>query len=244
MRFFVPFIFSATVLAQTPKPEFDVASIRLAENDDSHRFSVDNNRLLTHNITLKILVARAFDLAPEQVFGGPDWTAQQGFDIRAKIPEGLPEKERHGMFSSMLQSLLTDRFHATFHREVRQVSGYTLSVNKGGSKLEVAKPDQKDNSMNSSRFQLTAANVDIEDIAKFLGSRLEAPVVDKTDLKGKFNFKLRWSPDALAIKGDLPADAPPALPTALQEQLGLKLDSGKVSVPVVVIDTAQKPNAN
>ncbi len=235
---------AAAALAQEPKPNFEVASIRVAVRDESHRFSVDRSRLLTHNVTLRELVAHAFDLAPEQVFGGPDWAGQESYDIRAKIPEDLSQKQQREQFPAMLRNLLFERFHLTSHQETRQVSGYTLVVSKGGSKLEAAKSDQTDTGMHSSRSELTATNANMETIVKFLAGRLEAPVVDKTDLKGGFNFKLRWSSDALAAKPEAAADAPPSLSTAVQEQLGLKLDSGKVLVPAILIDSAQRPNAN
>ena len=244
MRFLVPLALSAVAFAQTPKLEFEVASIRNAVKDNSSGVSVNDERFETHNVTLRVLVALAFEVATEEVFGGPDWATQDSYDIRAKMPDGLSDSQRREQRPLMLRALLTERFHLVTHREPRQVSGYTLTVNKGGSKMESAKPEDQNTNMDSSRSQLKAKNATMDGLAKFLAGRLEAPVSNKTGLTGGFNFTLKWSPDALAAKADAAADAPPILPTAVQEQLGLKLDSGKIPVSAVVIDSAAKPNAN
>ncbi len=234
---------AGAAFAQTPKPEFEVASIRVAVKDNSSGIGVHNERFETHNVTLKVLVARAFEVSTEEVFGGPDWADQDSYDIQAKMPVDLSDSQKKEQRPLMLQALLADRFHLVMHRETRQVSGYTLTVGKSGPKLETANAEAGTN-MDSSRSQLKAQNADMDGLTKFLADRLEAPVANKTGLTGGFNFKLRWSPDALAAKADAAADAPPILPTAVQEQLGLKLDSGKISVAVIVIDSAAKPNAN
>ncbi len=242
MRFLALIALALTAFAQTP--QFEVTSIRIAEDDNSVQFNNDHTRLLTHNVTLKFLVARAFDIPSEQIFGGPDWAAHQGYDIRAKMPDGLTDGQIREFLPPMLQHLLAERFQLVTHRETRQVSGFFLLVGKNGAKLEPAKPGEPNSNLNISGAQVTGQNFDMEGLARFLAGRLEAPVADKTGLKGGFNFKLRWSPDTVATRTDTATDAPPALPTAVQDQLGLKLESGKVAVSAVVIDSGHKPNAN
>jgi uncharacterized protein (TIGR03435 family) len=146
-------------------------------------------------------------------------------------------------FLAKLQALLADRFQLKVHRETREMPIYIMTVAKGGSKLQTLPDAGKPGSGLSSRRtddgkrevigqKLTAAA-----LARFLSGQIGRMIVDQSGLTGKYDFTLKWAPDMGDTTG-------PSLFTALQDQLGLKLDSSKGPVEVVVVDSAQKPSAN
>lgn len=141
----------------------------------------------------------------------------------------------------MLQDLLADRFHLEFHREAREISVYALVLAKGGHKLQPA-ADGESSGMSTgtgrgtSKVAATATTLDL--LAKWVGNRVGRIVLDQTGLHGAYDFSLTWSPDPGLDSAD------PALPTALNEQLGLRLVSRKSPVEVLVIDSIRRPPAN
>lgn len=234
MRTATLLLIPALALAQAP--QFEVASIRVGVQDDHHYSGTDKGFLRTHNISLKRLIASAYDVDEGEVFGGPDWTSSLGFDINAKIPEEFANKTRETV-PRMLRSLLADRLHLVVHREERETSGYLLLVAKKGVKMTPAKREKPGSHMNTHNTELVAEGVNMGTFARYLTHNLEKPVADKTELPGAFDFKMEWA-------GSDPSDDRPSLFTALQEQLGLRLESAKVPYSAVVIDHAEKPGEN
>jgi uncharacterized protein (TIGR03435 family) len=232
-------------LAQPPdsgkKPEFDVASIRLAKENGDHDLDTDKGFFRTHNLTLKRLIATAWDVDTSQILGGPNWLDSDSYDITARIPAEFAQQTREKV-PQMIQSLLADRFQLMIHREPRQVSGYALVVAKKGPKMKRAKADQNGSSSNSSDSHLKAENVTMEGFATRLSRNRDIGklVVDKTGLTGGFNFELDWMPERLESS----PDDRMSIFTALQEQLGLKLESAKVTALAIVVDRAEKPDSN
>jgi bla regulator protein blaR1 len=231
--------------AQGKRAEFEVATIRPAIDDGGHDSDTDGSLYRTHNLSLKRLISRAYGVDLSQVYGGPKWADSDGYDISAKIPGDATQMTRDKELE-MVQSLLADRFKLVIHREPRQVSGFELVVAKKGSKMERAKQDDHDESMHASNRHLTAKNVTMEGFAKDLSRNRDIGelVVDKTGLTGGFNFVLDWGPDRPDAKADGVIDDRPSIFTALQEQLGLKLESAKVPMQAIVIDSAEKPSEN
>jgi uncharacterized protein (TIGR03435 family) len=232
-------------LAQPPdlgkKPKFEVASIRPAKEDGDHDLDTDKGFFRTHNLTLKRLIASAWEVDTSQILGGPNWIDSDSYDITARIPAELAQQTREKV-PQMIQSLLADRFQLMIHREPRQVSGYALVVAKKGPKMERAKADQKGSSSNAGDSYLKAKNVTMEGFARRLSRNRDIGklVVDKTGLTGGFNFELEWMPERLESS----PDDRMSIFTALQEQLGLKLESAKVTTMAVVVDHAEKPDDN
>jgi uncharacterized protein (TIGR03435 family) len=238
-----PFVtlFAMLSWAQTPL-RFEVASIRPTTAVPNAGTSVDllpGGRLHIVNEPAKLLIRLAFQLQDSQIAGAPAWLDADRFDIEAKA--GFPEKPTPEQLSPMLQDLLADRFHLEFHREAREISVYTLVLAKGGHKLQPA-ADGESSGMNTethrgtSHFAATASTLDV--LAKWIGNRVGRIVLDQTGLEGAFDFSLTWSPNPG------PDSADPALPTAINEQLGLRLVSGKAPVEVLVIDGIRRPTAN
>jgi len=227
------------------KVQFEVASIRPANQDGDHDSSTDKGFFRTHNLTLKQLIARAWEVNIEQIYGGPNWVDSDSYDISARIPEEFAQQRREKV-PRMIQSLLADRFQLVIHREPRRISGYALVVAKKGSRMERAKPEEEGSGVDGSDTHLTAKNVTMEAFAKNLSRVRDVGkvVVDKTGLKGGFDFELDWIPEGLESRPEPSSEDHPSIFTALQDQLGLKLEFGKVSVLAIVIDSAKKPDGN
>jgi uncharacterized protein (TIGR03435 family) len=152
----------------------------------------------------------------------------------------------------MLQTLLSDRFKLVLHREQRAIPGYRLVLGKSGLKAQVSAPDGGSTG-HSQRGRIDAEGCSMPQLALKLAEVLHQPVLDATGVAGRFNLKLVWTPDDMQAKppsadqragNTLDSGAGPSIFAALQEQLGLKLEPGKVLAEVLVIDSAQKPSEN
>jgi len=152
----------------------------------------------------------------------------------------------------MLQTLLSERFKLVFHREQRPIPSYRLALAKGGLKAQASAPD-RGSVGHSQRGRIAAEGDTLAQLALKLAEVLKQPVLDATGVAGKFDLKLEWTPDDLQAKppsadqrpgGALESGGGLSIFAALQEQLGLKLESSKVQADVLVIDSAEKPSAN
>lgn len=185
--------------------------------------------------------------------GGPSWIRTERFEIQALIPEGAPGytldqfmKGDAPELEKMLQAMLADRFKLVVHLETKQVQGYALTQAKGGSKL--TRPSEADKRImglrreadaNGPTVKLTARKIEVRDLAFMLLLTTRRPVIDRTGLVGEFNFDAEFAPF------DGPGDSSaPSLFTALQDQLGLRLETTKAPLGAVVIDSAERPNEN
>ena len=156
----------------------------------------------------------------------------------------------------MLQKLLADRCQLKFHREKKELSAYAITVGRTGAKF--SKSERDPNGLPGLFFRgpgtnLNVTNATITEFANLMQSAvLDRPVVNQTGLSERYDFILKWTPDPgqmLGLGGAPPpppdtADAPPDLFTAIQQQLGLRLESTKAPVDVLVIDRIEKPSAN
>jgi uncharacterized protein (TIGR03435 family) len=193
----------------------------------------------------------AYDIPSFQLAGGPSWIGDQRYDIVAKMPAGALKAagpERWAQMRAAVQALLADRFQLIIHRETKLIPGYALVVAKSGFKLKkMADDGQAD--FSSNRGKLTAHKISMELLAQNLSGNLSSPVVDMTGIKGGFDLTLEWTPDEVqspAKAGGEAAEPPsgPSIFTALQEQLGLKLETQKAPIEMVVIDRIEKPTEN
>lgn len=241
-------------MAADADPSFEVATIKPSKPDAPGKlFTVQGDRFKTINTTMIDLISFAYDVQQKQIVGGPDWMSTAKFDIAAQpdVP-GTPNSKQ---LKTMLQKLLADRFQLKFHREKKELSAYVLSVAKNGPKLKKSQGDPK--GLPGLFFRglgvLTVTNATMGDFAHLMQAAvLDRPVVDQTGLQDKYDFLLKWTPDesqfgGMGIKVPPPsdaADAPPPLFTAIQEQIGLKLEAGKASVEVLALDHIEQPSAN
>jgi len=228
--------FAAVCAAQSP--QFEVAAIRLS-NDPPFMVTGPGLRhglLTATKVTLRDMVAVAYKMTKPRVIG-PEWLDKDRFDIAGKSPEGVPDSE----LRPMLQALLKDRFHLAAHSETREMPVYDLVVAKGGVKMavypEVERPieDTIGHGFPMSRGTSTASQ--LADTMTFFVDR---PVIDKTGLTERYNYVLSFAPMSPQAGASAPEFAPPDFFTAVQKQLGLKLEPGKDNLEVVVVDHMER----
>ncbi|HET9833800.1 MAG TPA: TIGR03435 family protein [Vicinamibacterales bacterium] len=228
---------------QSSQPKFEVASIKPSDPFE-RRTMFDmptTGRFRAVGVNLKLLVARAFSIQLTQIAGGPAWLESDRFDIEAKaagVPAGI---DGYREMMRMLQTLLEERFSLKVHSEVRQDSIYELVVSKGGAKLKEAKPNEP-TQQQMGRGQLAVTATSMSQLLPILSPLTARQVVDKTGLDGLYDFTLTFALEASRPDAPLPVDpSAPSIFTAIQEQLGLKLESARGPVDVLVIDRAEKP---
>jgi uncharacterized protein (TIGR03435 family) len=220
---------------------FEVATIKPASPDEAGSSGEDgrNGVLKMWNVSLKRCIGYAYKIPESQILGGPKWIDELSYDILAKAdhPAGEPE------LLTMLQPLLADRFKLQFHHETRTVPGYTLTVTKGGIKATPA-DSARHSGGNGGRGFIDSGASQFSALTIRLSALLGRPVVDMTGDNRKFDFHLKWTPDDAQTGADSATPDRPSLFTALQEQLGLKLESEKVSADVLMVDHAELPSEN
>jgi uncharacterized protein (TIGR03435 family) len=250
-------------LAQTPvppsAPAFDVASIH--ENNtatDGHHHIYNDPRdgnFRTVNVSVKDLLQFAYSLPENQILGGPTWLNSVEYDIDAKAsPEvnaamhDLPSEQGRLRKQQMVQALLADRFQLTTHQEIRELPVYTLVVAnpKTGPKFKPSAASGTTIDLGRSRIHVQGSDHTVALLARELALALGRIVVDQTGLDGRYDLSLKWTPDdgpPPMLNGE-PDTSAPSLFTAIQEQLGLKLEPTKSAVPVLIVDHVERPSEN
>jgi uncharacterized protein (TIGR03435 family) len=231
-------------MAADAKPEFDVVTIKPSDPNVSRGTYFTNNgrHTLAVNVSVNDLISLAYGLHTKQIVDGPAWLLTDRFDI-----DGVPDIEgrpNHAQLRVMIEKLLVSRFKLVFHHAERELAVYAITVAKDGAKLTRTdrKPSDSTGFSYTNAVVLTVKNASMADFADGMqASFMDRPVVDQTGLKERYDFQLKWTPDDSPAQ---PADAPPGLYTAIQEQLGLKLVPTKAPVKVFVIDHVEKPSGN
>jgi uncharacterized protein (TIGR03435 family) len=244
--------------AKTATPAFDVAVIRQNLSDHTARTHIISSSSDGHftaiNATLKLLIRFAYGLPESRIVGGPGWLDATKFDVDAKADEaedahlkGLSGDEGRLEKQKMLQALLADRFRLVTHLETRELPVYGLVAAKGGAKFLESKAQGTTVDGGRGKIDVRGGDNSVALLAEELAKQLDRVVIDQTGIQGRYNLSLRWAPDdgAASIPGGSAAsDAGPSIFTAIQEQLGLKLESQKGPVQVLVIDKIEMPSEN
>ncbi|CAN5448566.1 hypothetical protein BH10ACI4_BH10ACI4_29360 [soil metagenome] len=248
-------------------PTYDVVSIKPNKSgSDLVRIMWPPDRFSATEVSLKQLLLYAYNLKLDsQILGLPGAISDARFDIEAKFDDEsvatlkkLSKDEENGRRRVMMQAILADRFRLRAHPENKELPIYALVVAKGGSRLKEADPNNtysngikgpdgisRPGMWLSSNGELKAQAVLLKDMEKLLGERVDRLVVDKTGLTGKYDFNLQWTPEENRGTDDgTGKNSGPSIFTALQEQLGLKLESTKERVKVVVVDSVAMPSEN
>jgi uncharacterized protein (TIGR03435 family) len=261
------------VTADVKVPAFDVVSVKPNKsNSGMVRVMGKPDGYAASNVSLKMLIQGAYGIREDLISGAPSWADSARFDIDAKVAGSdvdalkklTPEQRR-----LILRPLLADRFKLKVHLETKQLPVYDLVLAKDGSKLKEANPGNtyangikgpdgvsRGGMMRVGPGQLTAQAVPMTNLANMLSQQLHRTVLDKTGLTGKYDLDLNWTPDQGSdpmFKGPesgqhssdaAPDSSGPSIFTALQEQLGLKLQSAKGPVETLVIDHVEMPSEN
>jgi uncharacterized protein (TIGR03435 family) len=239
----IPVIFilaAASCLAQ--QPAFDAASIRPSTharndinetNDGIEFFRVSPGLLTIQGASLRVCIEWAYEIPPFQI-QGPDWLKDVGFDIVAK--SAGPADEDH--MRLMLRTLLAERFGLKTHSEQKEMQVYELTLAKGGPKFHESTTEGPP-LFSGNNGRLVAERVTMSDLAEKISEPLGRPVIDATGLKGRYDIHI----DATAYMtspGSQSMDVTALLFNALQQQLGVKLESRKDSPQILVVDSVEK----
>ena len=255
---------AASLAAQQPAASaaFEVASVKRHTLDDTRVMMVaqPGGGFVAANVPLRHVIRVAFQLQDNQIVGGPDWIDTDRFDIEAK---GATASAAPGVeLLQSLQSLLSERFTLATHRETRELPVFGLErVRRDGLgpgmrptacpdlEIDFKQPKPCANISNGTGF-LTMRGTWLAPFTQELGRYVDRMVIDRTGLDGRYDIDLRWSPEQQQAPGAGAAPVPPAPQdrpsffTALQEQLGLRLESTRAPVDVLVIDRVEPPTPN
>ncbi len=242
--------------AAGPRASFDVVSVKPIQGDSRSSSMNGTPDGVIIKGSLRRMILNSYDLHDFQLTGGPDWVATATWEVDAKNDSPDPDysklsnterKALGDMRMQQVQSALMNRFQLKCHIAAKEMPIYELVVAKGGAKLKAVTAEESNkNSFSSSgrglQMHATATGITTERIATLLGGEVDRLVVDKTGLTGSYDLTMDWVHDSPSASADTPAG--PTVFTALEEQLGLKLEPAKGPVPVLVIDSVEKPDAN
>jgi uncharacterized protein (TIGR03435 family) len=258
---FIPlFVGALTTTAQTAESaRFDIVSIRpnTTGRSDSSTEDTSAGSIRAINITVEKLITVAYDVRDFQIEGGPEWIRSERFDIQAKLdepssihPRDMSRAERRDHIEKhrqRLRNVLADRFSMRAQLETKDKPGYALMLAKGGHKLQPPSVDEHHSGTTSNssptRSSISGQGVRLDSLTELLSSSLGRAVVDETGISGLHDFKIEWTPDesATAVSGQ---ESKGSVFTAIQEQLGLKLESKKVPTRMIVIEHIERPSEN
>jgi bla regulator protein blaR1 len=249
--------------------KYDVASFKVNKSGLGRAMvSTPEDGLTATNFNLKELIGIAYGIFAAaqdgRIVGAPNWITSEAYDVEAKMDgttadalKKLTPSDRMFARQHMFQELLADRCKLAAHWDTKELPVYELVIGKGGSKIQESKPNHGVASgrgglgLRGRGGPLTAREVPISDLVGLLSVLLNRTVVDKTGLTGKYDFILNWTPDDIqdpsffpSSSGQPPDPTGPSIFSALQEQLGLKLETGKGPVKVIVIDHIERPSGN
>ena len=256
--------------AAAKMPAFEVVSIRPNKSgSDDDRTNSTPDGFTARNVPLQLVILGAYHIGDSDLMSGarlipgaPSWIQSDRYDIQAKMSDSdiaelrkLSSDQQAEQKRLMLQSLLADRFKLTLHRETKEASAYALVIAKNGPKMKKEPDEAATGGYHSSHTYIEDHAAPLVDLASRLAFLLGRPVLDKTGLTGKYDFTLQWMPDSgqasmpgpdSGQQGNAPPSdsSGPSIFTALQEQLGLKLESITAPVEHIVIDHVERPSEN
>ncbi len=275
MRLVLLPVFVSALAGQTPDSQvvFEVATVKHGLPGDygaggsGGPGTRDPTRYSVENYPLSSLLEIAYGISSYQL-SGPGWLDSERFTVTAKVPEGATKEQ----LKLMMRSLLIERFQLAAHFEKKEVAGYQLVVSKGGPKLAASPGDPSQNddpakppagftmtldkegypqlppgrqyamAVDHDRVRWRFVDESLEHFAGILGDQIHQPIKNATGLTGKYDFQVYWS---AAMQANGSGDSGPSIFTAIQEQLGLKLEPKKLPVDTVVIDhIARTPTEN
>ena len=229
------FLNSGAGRAQSPtNPAFEAASVKVVKPgdlaDDREDIRTSPGTLTMRHVSLKSCIQWAYGLSGFQV-SGPGWLGSDRFDITAKVASPAQDDQ----LRQMLQSLLAERFKLALHRDQKETQVYVLTVSKSGPKFQESKGDGSSR-MTPERFGFTAQRTSMPQLAEYLAIPMRRPVLDRTRLTNRYDFAVDLTP--YATGNAQPQDMAGMVITAVQDQLGLKLESQKGPLAFLVVDHA------
>ena len=236
--------------ANADSPTFAVSVIRPSGPDSVRSIKfLPGGRLTARYATVRLLIKIAYDLNDDELTGGPAWIGNKRFDIDATpdAPDGnVVDQVRN---RQRLQGLLADRFQLDLRSEMRMMSTYALVIAKSGPKLKKSQTPDAPTQFHANAGEVMLTNATLDQFANAVSDWVRQPVLNQTGLDGKYDLRLEWTPDqpvadSTGASPDQPANAGPTIFTALQQQLGLNLQSRKNQALCKVVDRVQLPSEN
>jgi len=234
------------MMATGADPDWDVVTVKLADpNARNAGFNVHGHEIAIERKTVRAMLIYGYGVHEKQLRGVPDWAETELWNAEgiANV-QGHPD---HAQMQSLVRKLLSERFGLVLRKQPTVMDAYALTVAKGGPRMEKSTGDpngssnESDNE-NGGQTTMRVQNFSMSELSAILtGLFLDRPAVDRTGLKGRYNFQLQWTWD---MNRETAPDAPPALMTALQEQLGLKLEPVKAPVETLIVEKVERPGAN
>ena len=233
-------------MARDANPDWEVATVKPSDPNDAggQHINMRGRYVMFLDTTVEEFLLLGYSVQKSQLAGLPDWAKTEKWDVNG-VPdtEGAPSL---GQLEEMIRRILPERFGLKLHHEQRELPVFALTIAKGGPKITPNTSDpngwlnQQNGTVNGQHYE-NLKNTSIAELTQILEFRVDRPVVDQTGLKGRYDFNLRWALDDGTATG---ANAAPGLFTAIQEQIGLKLEAVKAPADVLVIDKVERPGAN
>jgi uncharacterized protein (TIGR03435 family) len=235
------------MMAKDADPDWNVVSVKPSDpNAKRVRIDIEGRHVVVENEPVWMMLRLAYGVQASQIVGVPEWVKTERWDADG-VPDldGQPDVKQ---LQSMVRKLLAERFGLKLHHEQREMPVFALTVTKGGPKLMIKSTGDpnglpnRDARPGDGGWRNKFTNTSMPDLALMLMLYVDRPVVDKTGLQGRYDFQLGWTADETQATTD--SSLPPGLFTAIQEQLGLKLEPVKAMADVLVIDKVERPGAN
>jgi uncharacterized protein (TIGR03435 family) len=232
---------SVPTMVADADPTFEVATIKPSLPDEQRSVVVQGTRLVTADTSLVDLMMFAYGVHSLQIVDGPEWLRTKKFDV--VVQPSLPGRPSSAQMRSIIQELLADRFKLAFQHAQRELPVYRIVMAKGGPKLTPTTKEERGTNTAAIGFgegMMAVNNATLGEFASLMQRyvRLDRPIMDHTGIAGRYDFKLSWTPDFSQYENA------PSLYTAMQEQLGLKLEAVKEPADVLVIDHVEQPSEN
>ena len=233
------------MMAKDADPDWEVVRVRPSDPNGTYQsFHVEGRHVMIDRKTVEAMLMVAYSLQKNQIVNVPDWVKTESFDA-----DGVPDTEGQPsvpQFQVMVRKLLEQRFGLKAHKEQRKMEVYALRVGKEGAKLTPTKsdPNKQPGEVHDGTVEriLQFTNVSMGDFVVMMLFEGQRPMVDQTGLKGRYDFNLKYTREEQAAATD--GSAPPNLFTAIQEQIGLKLEPVRAMADVLVVDKVERPGAN
>ena len=232
-------------MAKDADPDWEVVTVRPGDpNAHSAGFHLEGRQVFIERKTVMDMLLVGYEMHKKQIANEPDWAHSEIWDVKG-VPD-TPGKPSLRQLQGLVRKALVERFGLVTHTEQREMEVYALTVAKGGHKLTPSAGDPNglpnENDSGGTIVNMRVENMSMKEFALLTKFFTDKPVVDQTGLTGRFDFQMKWTADESHAPTD--GSAPPGLFTAMQEQLGLKLEPVKAKTDVLVIDKVEKPGAN
>ena len=235
-----------TMMAKDADPDWEVVTVKPTDSDDpSSGFQVLGRKIFMERESVAAMVEFGYGIHAKQLADIPEWAETVRWNIEG-VPN-MPGKPNMQQYEALVRKVLAERFGLKVHTEQRELPVYALRVAKDGPKVVESKGDANGaldmhDRINGGQRRIQVTNGSIADIALVLKFYTDRPIVDQTGLKGRYDSQLAWTFDETRAPTD--GSAAPSLFTAVQEDMGLKLEPVKAQADVVVIDKVERPAAN